>query len=79
MQVKVFIPVSLAVIAISVSGQVMKLGGDKGCPKNPAFIGVENISGDDFLEVHQLPSFGDRPVYTMRVYADGRIHVAWRS
>jgi hypothetical protein len=60
--------------ASSASGQIPKPGvGDKGCPEKSLFMESVSISGEDFIEVHQLPSYSNGPVYTVRVYGDGRL------
>jgi len=66
--------VSIAMTALSASGQTPKPGfGDKGCPEKSLFAESVSISGEDFIEVHQLPSYSNGPVYTVRVYGDGRL------
>ncbi len=73
-----FLFVGLAAIEVSAPGQMPKPGyWDKGCPEKPLFTGVVTVSGRDFIEVHQLPSYGNGPVYTVRIYGDGGL--VWRG
>jgi hypothetical protein len=66
--------VSVGITALSASGQIPKPGfGDKGCPEKSLFAENVSISDEDFLEVHQLPSYSNGPVYTVRLYGDGRL------
>lgn len=66
--------VSVAMAARFASSQIPKPGfGDKGCPERSLFSENVSISSEDFLEVHQLPSFSNGPVYTVRLYGDGRL------
>ncbi|NYF78720.1 DUF6438 domain-containing protein [Granulicella arctica] len=74
MKAKALMIVSVAMTALSALGQIPKPGfGDKGCPEKSLFAENVTIYGDDFIEVHQLPSYGRVPVYTVRVYGDGRV------
>ena len=63
-----------AAIAVPASGQIPKPGyWDKGCPKKDFFTDDVTVSGRDFIEVRHLPSYGNGPVYTIRIYGDGRL------
>ena len=74
MKAKTFVIVSVAVTAFSALGQIPKPGfPDKGCPEKSLFANDVNISGDDFIEVHHLQSYARAPVYTVRIYGDGRL------
>jgi hypothetical protein len=78
MRAKNFLIVSIAMTTLSSMGQTPKPGfGDKGCPQKSLFPENVTVSGDDFIEVHQLPSYGNGPVYIARVYGDGRL--AWHG
>jgi len=69
-----FAIVSIVMNAISASGQIPKPDfGDRGCPEKSLFAESAFLSGEDFIEVHQLPSYSNGPVYTVRVYGDGRL------
>ena len=69
---------AVALTALSASSQVPTPGfGDKGCSNNPLFPLNIPITGDDYIELHQLQSYSRSPVYTVRVYGDGR--VAWHG
>ena len=60
------------------SGQAPKPGyGDVGCSEKDLFVEKVNVSADDFIEVHQIHCFTKCPLYTVRVYGDGRI--AWHG
>lgn len=78
MRARAFLIMSVAMAALSAGGQVPKPGfGDKGCPRQSLFAEDTDLSGDDFIEVHQLPSYSNGPVYIVRVYGDGRL--AWHG
>ena len=65
---------AVALTALSARGQVPKSGfGDKGCSNTPLFAEKVLIAGDDYIEVHQFQSYSRSPVYTVRVYGDGRV------
>ena len=60
------------------AGQAPKPGfGDKGCPEKDVFSGTTGISADDYVEVHRIHCFTNCPLYTVRIYGDGR--VAWHG
>ena len=64
----------IALTALSAWSQVPKPGfGDKGCSNKPLFTQNIPITGEDYIEVHQLQSYSRSPVYTVRVYGDGRV------
>ena len=66
--------VVLAAIAVPVSGQIPEPGyWDKRCPEKDLFTDDLTVSGRDFIEVRHLPSYGNAPVYTIRIYGDGRL------
>ena len=76
MKAKAFVIVSasVAMTAISAFGQVPKpFFGDRGCPEKSLLANDVSISGDDFIEVHHLQSYARAPVYTVRIYGDGRL------
>ncbi len=74
MKAKAIVIVSVAMTTISTFGQVPKpFFGDKGCPAKSSFANDVKISGDDFIEVHHLQSYAIAPVYTVRIYGDGRL------
>jgi hypothetical protein len=64
----------IALTALSAWSQVPKPGfDDKGCSNKPLFTQNIPITGEDYIEVHQLQSYSRSPVYTVRVYGDGRV------
>ena len=74
MKLMAFAILSIVMIALPASSQIPKPGfGDKGCPETSLFPEGASISGEDFIEVRQLASYGNGPVYTVRVYGDGRL------
>jgi hypothetical protein len=65
---------AVALTALSAWSQVPQPGfGDKGCSNKPLFAENIPITGDDYIEVHQFQSYSRSPVYTVRVYGDGRV------
>ena len=69
---------AVALSTLSAWSQVPSSGfGDKGCSNKPLFPQNAPITGDDYIEVHQLQSYSRSPVYTVRLYGDGR--VAWHG
>ena len=74
MKAKKTMLLSVALTALSAWSQVPKPGfGDKGCSNKPLFVENISIAGDDYIEVHQFQSYSRSPVYTVRVYGDGRV------
>ena len=51
----------------------MRQGLDKGCPQSSAFAQTSSTSADDFIELHRVHCFLNCPLYTVRVYGDGRL------
>ena len=69
-----FAILSVAMTVLPATGQIPKPGfGDKGCPDKSLFAAKVSVSGEDFIEVHQLPSYSNGPVYTVRIYGDGSL------
>jgi Domain of unknown function (DUF6438) len=69
---------AVALTAHSAWSQVPTPGfGDKGCSNKPPFAQNVPITDDDYIEVQQFQSYSRSPVYTVRVYGDGR--VVWRG
>ena len=67
-----------ALTALSAWSQVPTPGfGDKGCSKKPSFAQNIAVNRDDYIEVHRYQSYSRSPVYTVRIYGDGR--VAWHG
>jgi hypothetical protein len=65
---------AVALTALSAWGQVPTPGfGDKGCSNDPLLARNTLINGDAYIEVHQFQSYSRSPVYTVRVYGDGRV------
>ena len=65
---------AITLAALSARSQVYKSGfGDKGCSNEPSFAQNVPVIKDDYIEVHQLQSYGRSPVYTVRVYGNGRV------
>lgn len=50
---------------------------DKGCPEADLFADAVTVSADDYIEVQKIRCFIKCPLYTVRVYGDGR--VAWHG
>ena len=74
MEVKRIAILAVASTALSARSQVPKPGfGDKGCSNKPVFAQDMLIAGDDYIEVRQFQSYSRSPVYTVRVYGDGRV------
>ena len=74
MRLKTISVLAVALAAFSAWSQVPTPGfGDKGCSAKPLFAQNTPISDDDFIEVHQLQSYSRSPVYTVRMYGDGRV------
>ena len=74
MKAKAIVIVNVALTAMSAFGQVPKpFFGDKGCPAKSLFANDGNISGDDFIQMHHLQSYAIAPVYSVRIYGDGRL------
>ena len=74
METKRIALLAVALTALSARSQVPKPGfGDKGCSNKPVFAQDMLIAGEDYIEVHQLQSYSQSPVYTVRVYGDGRV------
>lgn len=69
---------AVALTALSAWSQVPKPGiGDEGCSNKSLFAQNIPITGHDYIELHQFQSYSRSPVYTVRVYGDGR--VAWHG
>jgi hypothetical protein len=47
--------------------------GDKGCPEASAFKQTAKIAVDDFIELRMMYCSTDCPLYSVRVYGDGRL------
>ncbi|MDW5265645.1 MULTISPECIES: DUF6438 domain-containing protein [Acidobacteriaceae] len=78
MKMKAVLIVGVSMTVLSASGQVPKPGfGDEGCPETSLFAESASISGDDFIEVHRMHCSTNCPLYTVRVYGDGRL--AWHG
>ena len=64
---------AVGLTAFSAWSQVPAPGfGDKGCSNKPLFDQNVPITGDDYIEVHRFQSYARSPVYTVRIYGDGR-------
>ncbi len=65
---------AVGLTAFSAWSQVPAPGfGDKGCSNKPLFDQNVPITGDDYIEVHRFQSYARSPVYTVRIYGDGRV------
>ena len=74
MKVKMIALLAVTVTALSAWSQVPTPGfGDKGCSNKPLFAQNTPVIGDDYIEVHRLQSYARSPVYTVRIYGDGRV------
>ena len=78
MKVKMIALLAVTVTALSAWSQVPTPGfGDKGCSDKPLFAQKIPVTREDYIEVHQFQSYARSPVYTVRIYGDGR--VAWHG
>jgi hypothetical protein len=69
---------SLLTTAVFAPGQAPKPGfgpgfGDNGCPETSLFDPTPSITGNDFIEVYRIRCYSNCPLYTVRIYADGRL------